>query len=445
MKNSWLIHSKLELDDYQIIFNNGRKLIDFKTLSFFEFYLFLVNNQSNLDNNDLLDKLVKLFNYTANYDPNNSHLLAYSNYLDEITEKSCLYNLKNKLIYLHKSYSVLVEDPVTNICNAITISNASNVLELYLENKYIIEYYIEEINNSLKNIHTFSINFPHQLAKELTILRTHVVLNNMLAEDYAGEIASIYVKVNNASDAIAFFSDHKMQVDCYNYISKNHIFIYKSINNGLLEYKVFPVDTSNRLFDCIYYDYKNYLVNNERSLFFIEKESYLRSFDKTFNLINNQSNNQNIVINNFANISHIYNHNIFNIDNTINIFNVNINVILNRNSSIFESINLSSNNSVTDNVNHPVDSLNDNSNSNIFISNSPIGILSNPIRNHSNNQSAINVIRNNYSNNNIWTADEPNIKTVNISSKWSPDSSVMNKPTVIKKTFSMLKSLFKKN
>ena len=46
-------------------------------------------------------------------------------------------NFKNKLIYLHRYYSVLVEDPVTNIYCIINIK-ASNLLELYLENREII-------------------------------------------------------------------------------------------------------------------------------------------------------------------------------------------------------------------------------------------------------------------------------------------------------------------
>ena len=49
-----------------------------------------------------------------------------------------IYKFKNKLIYLHRYYSILVEDPVTKIYCIINIK-ASNLLELYLENREIID------------------------------------------------------------------------------------------------------------------------------------------------------------------------------------------------------------------------------------------------------------------------------------------------------------------
>lgn len=91
--------------------------------------------------------LNKLLNYTIEQDQYNKFLVDLKKHL--LSSPNNILIFQNHFIYLHNSFSTLIKDPFTNLFNPISIKG-SNYLELYLNNKDIINNLYEQLTEISK-------------------------------------------------------------------------------------------------------------------------------------------------------------------------------------------------------------------------------------------------------------------------------------------------------
>nr|YP_010470531.1 hypothetical protein N4M07_mgp033 [Inonotus hispidus]UVF38019.1 hypothetical protein [Inonotus hispidus] len=305
--NPNLIHYKknyeVHLLTYNLNFKNSQLIsnseVDFKTLSFFDLYFSLKSTFNNLliplNYNESLNKLL---NYTIEQDQHNKFLVDLKKHL--LSSPNNILIFQNNFIYLHNSFSTLIKDPFTNLFNPISIK-ASNYLELYLNNKDIINNLYEqitEINKYPIKIETFDI--PSQLTK----FRTHINLNNLLVNKFSDEIKFNFYTLNYSPDFISI-NYNQIKANTFVHFPNSDLFIYKL--SGKEEFIVKIVNSEMRLFNALYQEYKdfNFYKENE-TLFYIENPPHLDYFYMKYQYVlnNSKNNSQNFSVhsNNNTNI-----------------------------------------------------------------------------------------------------------------------------------------------
>nr|YP_009693777.1 hypothetical protein [Inonotus obliquus]BBN21303.1 hypothetical protein [Inonotus obliquus] len=150
------------------------------------------------------------------------------------------------------------------------------------------------------------------------------MLNNQLAELHLDEIRFIYNAINFSPDCIQF-NYNNLASNKFNFVPKYNFYVYKNLeSNGSVEFKLFLVNTEKKLIDKLYFEYKDYLILKENSLFYIPVPKHLESIANNNIISNNVNLQSNFQISNTLPVNLLeYN---LNNNNINNIFNININL-----------------------------------------------------------------------------------------------------------------------
>lgn len=334
------INSNLDSNSSALItFNNNssalntfyNKNVDFRMLSFNQIYLANKNQlvNSSIDGNCYRNNFQTLIEYAVTHDSLNRFLEDIKRILLGNPNQNQVQNiiantsnvsiaLENKLIYLHNSYSVLIKDSDTNTAVFID-TKGSNFLELFHNNKTCIDNLYNEIKQCDNNF-IGQNNLPHTTDVLITF-RARIGLNNLLCDNYSGEIKHLYLISNKIPVFISLHGDYMAPGKFYYYNNYQAYILKHPTENGHVKYFVKIVDTNTKMFNVLYQEFHHCCDLSKNKITYsseINNSPYVKSLSEKYKaaeLRENYSQSiilQQLISSNNANSNDINNINFFN-------------------------------------------------------------------------------------------------------------------------------------